>query len=434
MKSIVIIATLDTKGTEALYLKRLFEDGEFQVVLIDVSCKPHEMPGADISNRAVAEAGGFKLSSEGLKRETAEKMAEATSAILARLYSENRLDGVIGVGGSVGAGISTTAMKVLPFGVPKLCVTTVQNTAPLVGGKDIAVLYPVTDLSNGERLNRYEQIILSNAAGAMMGMVKIRKPKTDTGRPLILASMFGSTTPCVAHAKKILEDHGYEVVVFHAQGSGGRAMEEFISTEKVSGVLDITTHELVDEVAGGALSAGPERLEAAGKAGIPQLICPGALDIIVFFGFSSIPPQYRRRRFYQHTPYIVNMRASTREMTLLARIMADKLNKARGPTTIAIPMRGWSEYDVEGGITCVSFKGEPLEERWFDPASNEAFISALQKRLDKHNPNLKLIKVDAHINDPVFASTIAQEIIELIELRQRSAHVKLHQTLTSEES
>jgi uncharacterized protein (UPF0261 family) len=256
-----------------------------------------------------------------------------------------------------------------------------------------------------------------------MGMVESPRPKTDSDKPLVLASMFGSTTPCVTHAKKILENHGYEVVVFHAQGSGGRAMEEFISTEKVSGVLDITTHELVDEIAGGALSAGPERLEAAGRAGVPQIICPGALDIIVFFGFSAIPHRYRRRRFYQHAPHIVNMRASTREMILLARIMAEKLNKAKGPTTIAIPMRGWSEYDVEGGVTCVNFKGKPLKKRWFDPASDNAFTNTLERRLDKSNPNLKLIKVDAHINDPVFASTIAREIIDLIETSHGSAHV-----------
>lgn len=429
MKTIVIIATLDTKGVEALYLKRLIEERGFRAVLIDVSCKLHDVPGADVSNRTVAEAGGFKLTGEGGKGETAEKMGAAASKIVAKMYSENRLDGLIGVGGSVGAGISTMAMKALPFGVPKLCVTTIQNTAPLVGWKDIAVLYPVTDLSNGERLNRFEQVVLSNAVGAIVGMVENPRPKMDSSRPLVLASMFGSTTPCVTYAKKILEDRGYEVVVFHAQGSGGRALEEFVSTEKVSGVLDITTHELVDEVAGGALSAGPGRLEAAGRVGVPQIICPGALDIIVFFGFPSIPSRYRRRRFYQHAPHIVNMRASVREMILLARIMAGKLNKAKGPTTIAIPMKGWSEYDVEGGVTCVNFKGEPLKKRWFDPASNEAFTATLEKSLDKSNPNLKLIKVDAHINDPVFASTIAQEMISLIEASEGKPNIHSNRSL-----
>jgi len=227
--------------------------------------------------------------------------------------------------------------------------------------------------------------------------------------------MFGSTTPCVTHAKEILEKEGYEVVVFHAQGSGGRALEEFISSENVSGILDVTTHELADEHVGGALSAGPDRLEAAGKAGIPQLVCPGALDIIVFFGFHLIPTKYRHRHFYQHSQHVVNMKTSRKEMAGLAKKMIRKINKARGLTTIVIPMRGWSEYDIENGVTCVDVKGQALKNPWFDPLSIKVFTKTLEENLDKSNSNLRLIKADAHINDPVFASTIAEEMIRLLE-------------------
>ena len=417
-KVVAIIATVDSKAAEVFYLHGLINARGYTPVIVDVSCRPHRytLGAADIPNSRVAEAAGLSLQEleTGVKGRVASKMADGVSKVVSDLYRAGGLDGVIGIGGSIGAELATAGMRALPIGVPKLCISTIQHTQPLVGSKDIAMLYPVTDLAGGERLNRFERIVLKNAVGAMVGMLETIKEEGGEERPLVLASMMGSTTPCVRGAREVLEKEGYEVAVFHAQGSGGRAIEELVRGGGVSGVLDITTSELASELAGGPLTAGPDRLKAAVEMGVPQVVCPGALDIIPFWGYHMIPPRYEDRCFHQHSPSVVNMRTSKEEAVELAKTFAQRLNSAKAPVSIVIPERGWSEYDLQGGVQCVDSEGRQTTRSWYDPETDKAFTETLARYLDRSNPNITLVTVDAHLNDDAFASEVAAVILDML--------------------
>jgi len=423
---IAIIGALDTKGAELLYLKDTIAKRDKTPILIDVSCKPHrhETSETDVTCHQVAETVGSAMTKVSIsaRREAASVMAQGASLIVQRLYREDKLHGIVGLGGSVGTEIATAAMRALPLGVPKLCISTIQNTAPYVGTKDVMMLYSVVDLAGGPNLNRVERKVLTNAANAITGMVEGDVPSGEE-KPLIAASMIGITAPCVQAAKLFLEARGYEVVVFHANGAGGVALEEMVRSGSTVGVLDITTHELADELVGGVGSAGPKRLEAAGERGIPQVLCPGGLELAMFHRLDSIPPKFRSRHFIRHSESYTLMRLTRSEITKLGQIMVDKANKATAPTAVVVPLKGWTAYDQINGPFCCDSMGKTTSFRWHDPGTSEAFLAGLEKQMDMSKSNLEVLKLDAHINDQEFSSVVVQTLLGMLEGRWKRGNI-----------
>jgi len=326
-------------------------------------------------------------------------MAKGATAVVRRLFAEGRLHGVIGLGGTGNSALATEAMRALPVGVPKLMVSTVASgdTRPYVGAVDVTMMYSVVDISG---MNQISERILTNAAGAIAGMARAYedlRPAANT-KPLITASMFGVTTPCVTAAREWLERHGYEVLVFHATGAGGRSMEALIEAGFIAGSLDVTTTEWADELVGGVLSAGPHRLEAAGAKPIPQVVSLGALDMVNFGPMDTVPEKFRGRNLYVHNPTVTLMRTTPEECAQLGRIIAEKLNAAKGPTALFIPLRGVSMIAVEG-------------KPFYDPAADEALIGAVKAHL---GPNVELHELDMDINDPRFAEAMAERLHQML--------------------
>lgn len=391
--AVVIIGTLDTKGEEIAFARSVVESQGVDTHLVDVGVMGDPEIEPDTSAAEVAEAGGTSLGAlrEGGDRgEAMEAMGEGAAAVAQRLHEEGTLDGVLGLGGSGNTSIATTAMRALPVGVPKFMVSTMASgdTEPYVGARDIAMLYSVADI---EGLNQLSRRVISNAALAMVGMVA-NEPDVETeDRPTIAITMFGVTTPCVQHAREVFEDRGYETIVFHATGTGGRAMESLVEEGLVDGVLDVTTTEWADELVGGVLSAGPDRLEAAGEAGIPQVVSTGALDMVNFGPRDSVPEEFEGRQFHVHNPQVTLMRTTTEENAELGEIIAGKLNAATGPTTMVLPLGGVSMLDVEG-------------EDFHDPEADTALFDAIRDHLDE---DVELVEMDADINDEAVAETLA---------------------------
>jgi uncharacterized protein (UPF0261 family) len=400
-KGILIIATLDTKGPETQYLKDLIQRSGFKALVMDTGILGAPPFEPDLSRDEVAQAAGThieELIRSKNKGRAIQAMAEGSKRVVQQLYREEKITGIIGLGGAQGTEIGTSAMRALPVGFPKLMVSTVASGyaqfGTYVGTKDLLMMHSVVDILG---LNVFSRTILSNAAGAMMGMVergvKIEKPE----KKQIGMTIYGTTTPGCMVAKAYLESKGFEVVAFHPNGTGGRAMEEMVEEGILNGVLDMTTHELTDELVGGLHRAGPKRLEAAGRKGIPQVVVPGSIDFIVTGPASSLPPEYRNRNYIPHNPSMTLVKTSPEEMRTIGKIMASKLNGARGPTIVMIPLRGFSYPNR---------KGETL----YDEEGNQAFIETLKINLK----GVKVIEVDAHINDPEFANEAAQTMEKLL--------------------
>jgi uncharacterized protein (UPF0261 family) len=325
-------------------------------------------------------------------------MTRGAAAVAVRLHREGRLDGIVGLGGSAGSTIAASAMRALPVGVPKLLVSTVASgdTRPYVGAKDIAMLYSVVDVAG---INRLSGRILANAAAAIAGMVTAEPPDLPE-RPLLAASMFGNTTACVDRARALLEAAGYEVLVFHATGSGGQTMESLVADGFVEGVLDVTTTEWADELCGGVFSAGPTRLDAAGAAGIPQVIAPGCLDMVNFGGLESVPERYRDRTLYPWNSNVTLMRTTPDENAALGRILATKANAARGPVAVLLPLQGVSQLDSPGG------------DFWW-PEADQALFAAIRENL---RPGVPLVELDVNINDQYFADRASTLLLAMLGL------------------
>ena len=395
-KTVGIVGTLDTKGMEFQFIKERIEASGASTYVVNTGSlgEPHFEP--DVSAGEVAEAGGTSLQAlqDGGDRGLAvAAMAEGTAKIIAELQSDGKIDGVISLGGSAGTTIGTTAMRAVPVGVPKIMVSTLASgdTSPYVDTKDISMMYSVVDIAGINSLSRQ---ILANAAGAIVGMVNAEVPAAED-KPLIGATMFGVTTPCVTKARELLEDAGYEVLVFHATGAGGRAMEDLVKGGFIVGVLDATTTELADELVGGVLSAGPDRLEAAGELGVPQVIAPGALDMVNFGPPDTVPEQFKDRTFYQHNPTVTLMRTTVEENAELGKIMGQKLSQANGPTTVIIPKHGVSAIDQEG-------------QPFYSAEAEAAWIENLKANL---GDNVTLIEMDNHINDDAFATKLVETLL-----------------------
>ena len=395
-KTVGIVGTLDTKSMEFQFIKERIEASGTSTCVVNTGILGEPSFEPDVSAGEVAEAGGTSLQAlqDGGDRGVAvAAMAEGAAKIIAQLQSDGKIDGVISLGGSAGTTIGTTAMRAVPVGVPKIMVSTLASgdTGPYVDTKDVSMMYSVVDIAGINSLSRQ---ILANAAGAIVGMVNAEVPAAED-KPLIGATMFGVTTPCVTKARELLEDAGYEVLVFHATGAGGRAMEDLVKGGFIVGVLDATTTELADELVGGVLSAGPDRLEAAGDLGVPQVVAPGALDMVNFGPPDTVPEQFKDRTFYQHNPTVTLMRTTVEENAELGKIMGQKLSQAKGPTTVIIPKQGVSAIDQEG-------------QPFYSAEAEAAWIENLKANL---GDSVTLIEMDNHINDDAFAEKLVDTLL-----------------------
>jgi uncharacterized protein (UPF0261 family) len=326
-------------------------------------------------------------------------MARGAEGVVKKLFDAKQFDGIIGMGGSAGTAIVATAMRALPLGVPKVCVSTVAsgNTSPYVGAKDVVMFPSIVDVAG---INRISRIIYSRAAGAICGMVDANLPEKKDEKPIIAATMFGNTTECVNTCREALTKAGYEVLVFHATGTGGRTMESLVDEGLVDAVLDITTTEWADEIAGGVFSSGPDRLSAPGRKGIPHLIVPGCVDMVNFGPMESVPEKYRKekRLFYPWNPAVTLMRTNVDENRRMGEIFARKANGANGPVAFLIPLRGVSILDGDGQPFC-------------DRQADAAMFEAIKRGLKKEIP---VVEMDLNINDPHFAAKAVQMILDLV--------------------
>jgi len=398
-KTILLIGTLDTKGAEYSYVKDLITERGHQTLVLDAGVVGKPTFSPDISAETVAEAGGSSLAELRKKADrgvAVEVMAKGAAKLAQEYLAAGKFDGVLGLGGSGGTAVATTAMRELPVGLPKIMVSTVASgdVQPYVGIKDITMMYSVVDIAG---LNRISRRILGNAAGAICGMVEQEIPAAED-KQLISATMFGVTTPCVDAIRERLEQAGYEILVFHATGSGGQAMESLISDGFITGVADVTTTEWCDELVGGVLSAGPNRLEAAGRKGVPQVVSCGALDMVNFWAYDTVPPKFKDRILYKHNPNITLMRTNPEECAELGRIIAGKLNQAKGPTTLFLPLKGVSAIDKEG-------------QPFYLPEADAALFKALRENI---HPPVELVELDMEINDPAFAAAMSERLLEML--------------------
>jgi uncharacterized protein (UPF0261 family) len=394
--TIAILGTLDTKGHEHAYVAELIRARGHQTLLIDAGSGEAPQVAPDLTREAVAAANGLDLPALVARQDRGESvtaMSQAAAALVAQLHAEGRIHGIISLGGGGGTAIGTAAMRALPVGFPKVMVSTLAagNVAPYVGTKDIVMFPSIVDISG---LNRISRVLLARAAGAICGMAEMPVPAAED-KPLIAASMFGNTTACVNAAKAILERAGYEVLVFHATGTGGKIMESLVEAGLFSGVLDITTTEWADELVGGVLGAGPTRLDAAGKTATPAIVTPGCLDMVNFGERSSIPERFAHRTFYHHNPQVTLMRTTAAECAELGQILAEKVNAYRGPVTVLLPKKA---------ISIISAEGQPF----YDADADQALFHAIRTHLD---PRVPLIEKDCDINDPEFAAACAETLV-----------------------
>ena len=387
---------MDTKGEEHAFVANLIKQRGHQVLVIDTGTLDAPKLKPDITRFEVAAAAGADLNALVAKKDRGEAvaaMSRGAPVLLARLVADKRIDGVISLGGGGGTAISTAAMRALPIGFPKVMVSTLAsgNTAPYVGVKDIVMFSSVVDVAG---INRISRQILTRAAGAICGMVE-SVPSPGEDKPIIVASMFGNTTDCVQAAKKILEAAGYEVLVFHATGTGGRAMESLIESGMVAGVLDITTTEWADELVGGILGAGPTRCEAAARHGVPAIVTPGCLDMVNFGAPETVPSKFADRTFYQHNPQVTLMRTSPEECAELGRILAEKINLSIAPVTVLLPLKAISVISAPG-------------QKFHDPIADRILFTALKAFLRK---DIEVVELDCAINAPEFARACAEKLL-----------------------
>ncbi len=400
---VLLIGTLDTKGAETAFVRDRLRAAGVQVTVLDAGVLGPPAFAPDITRDEVFAAAGAdyaEVKAAGDRGRAVTLAAAGAAAVAERLYREGKLSGVLGLGGSAGTTIATAAMRALPVGVPKLAVSTLASgpVAPFVGTRDVMMLHSVVDIAG---LNRISRAVLGNAAAAMAGMVLHRTPNTERqtpDKPVIAATMFGVTTPCVEAARAVLERAGYEVLVFHATGTGGRTMEGLIRDGLVAGVLDITTTELADELAGGILSAGPDRLTAAGAAGVPQVVSVGALDMVNFGPADTVPARHAGRRFYRHNANVTLMRTTPDENAALGAELARKATAAAGPTAVMLPLRGVSAIDADG---------KPF---WW-PEADAALFAAVRAGV---GPGVELVARDEHVNDPAFAAACAGTLLAML--------------------
>ena len=401
MKTIAIAGTFDTKGKEYLYVKELIESLGLSTLTIHTGVFESTFE-PDVSNEEVAQAVGWNINDIVSKKDRAlatEVLSKGMEKLVPKLYEQGKFDGIISFGGSGGTSLVTPAMRALPIGVPKLMVSTVAsgNTSQYVGTSDIVMMPSIVDVAG---LNSISTKIFTNAVFAIVGMVKFENNKVLDKKPLVAATMFGVTTPCVTVAKEYMEERGYEVLVFHATGVGGRTMESLIEGGFIEGVLDLTTTEWADEIIGGVLNAGPNRLEAAAKHNIPQVVSVGALDMCNFGPYDTVPEKFTGRNLYKHNPTVTLMRTTVEENELIGRKIAEKLNMSKGQTILMLPLKGVSGIDAKDQ----PFYGEEEDKKLFD---------TLKELTNKDVVTIQ--EMNCNINDIEFAQRAAQNLIDLME-------------------
>jgi len=410
---IVVLGAFDTKGAEYKFLLDAIVRQGAQTVTVNFGILGGtDRFRVDITADEVARAAGADLTalrSQGDRGAAMKIMAAGAAIVARRLYDDGRLAGIVGMGGSGGTSVITSAMRALPTGVPKVCVSTVAggDVHTYVGTKDVVLIPSIVDVAG---LNRISKTIYARAAGAIVGMVRAEAPPKIDDRPIIAASMFGNTTKCVDACRGLLETAGFEVLTFHATGVGGRTMESLIDEGFVDACLDITTTEWADELCGGVFSAGGDRLSAPGRRGIAHLIVPGCIDMVNFGPPDSIPQIYRDagRTFYEWNPAVTLMRTNLDENRRMGEIFAAKANAASGPTAFLFPRAGVSILDGDGQPFC-------------DRQADEAMFRAVREHL---RPEIPIVEVDANINDEVFARQAVTLMLQLIEkANSKNTHI-----------
>jgi uncharacterized protein (UPF0261 family) len=403
--SIAILATLDTKGAEVASMRGLLETLGYSATVIDIAPLGPPAIRADHPNEEVARLGGWELKflvRTGQRDRIMETMGKGAGKLLSRLFSEDRIAGVIGLGGNQGTAVSAMALRVLPFGFPKYLVSTVAsgNIRPYVGDRDIGVVFSVGDFLGGT--NPVTGPILANAVAAVVGMAEhgtriTVKPEERT----VAVTALGNTEPAASRAVKTLRERGFQAVAFHASGAGGSAMEDLIEAGLIQGVFDLTPHELAEEVvgAGAYQPVNPGRLTTAGKKGIPQVVSTGGLEYLCFGPRESIPLRLRKRKTYMHNPYNANVKLSRREMAQVGRVMAERLNAATGPAAVLIPLKGWSVYGAPGGVL-------------YDEEGNRMLLKAIKGHLRNE---IELKEMDVHINDAIFVDACVERLVSYME-------------------
>jgi uncharacterized protein (UPF0261 family) len=404
-KRIAVISTLDTKGEHAAFIQRIIERRRHQPILMDIGVLGQPAIPATISREEIAQAGGVDIHTLVAAKDRGKAlavMADGLTSVLRRLHRDGLVDAVLGLGGGGGTAVACAAMRALPIGIPKIMISTMAASSKgpaYVGTRDIVMVNTITDIIG---MNPILRGVLSNAAAAICGMAeggaRGGNLREVGGRPTVAITAFGVTTTAAMRCHELLENAGFDTLVFHANGTGGRAMEELINEGIIDAVLDLTTTELPDELCGGQLSAGPHRLEAAGERGIPQVVLPGAIDMVNFTTPETVPSKYSERRFYRHSPYTTLMRTTVEENAILGRWVGEKLAKSKTRPVLILPLRGFSEYDKEGGVFC-------------DPVADRVFMDAAIKALGDRGD---VVCLDANINEQVCAETAVARLISLI--------------------
>lgn len=405
-KKVLVVGAFDTKAEEYKFIIDLIKERNFQVITVNTGVMGStDTFSVDIQADEVAKAGGTDIETlrEANDRGNAiAVMSDGLAAIIEDIYTKVKFDGIIGMGGTAGTNVVTSGMQPLPYGIPKVCISTVASgdVSPYVGISDIIMIPSLVDISG---LNPISESVFTNAVGALVGMLEIKKSRKSKAKPTIAASMFGNTTPCIDACREALGREGYEVLVFHATGAGGKTMEKLTEQGLVQAALDITTTEWADTLCGGVFDAGTTRLEAPGKAGIPHLIAPGCIDMCNFGNPDTIPSKYKNRLFYKWNPQVTLMRTTTEENYKLGEIFAEKANGSRGKVAFIIPLKGYSILDS------INDKNEP--QLFWDPAADKAFVEGLKSRL---RSEIDIVEVDANINDPIFSNKAVEVFLDMI--------------------
>lgn len=391
-KTILVLGAFDVKGEEYAFVKTQIENQGCTTLTMNFGALGStDFFPVDFENEAVAKAAGADLKQlvdNNDRGKALAVMAIGATKISLKLLADGKIDGVFGMGGSGGTSVIANAMRALPIGFPKLLISTVASgdTTIITGVKDITMIPSIVDVAG---LNPISEMVFKEGVGAICGMVKMDYTPSIKQKPVIAATMFGNTTDCVNMCRESLVGDGFEVLVFHCTGTGGKTMESLVDDGFVSAVLDITTTEWADQICGGVFDAGPDRLSAPGKAGIPHLIVPGCVDMVNFGPVSTIPSHYKDRNLYEWNPNVTLMRTNIEENAKMGEIFAKKANEAKGRVAFLLPLKGVSILDSEG-------------ERFWWPEADKAMFEAIKKHL---NPEIEVVEIDANINDKKFADT-----------------------------
>lgn len=399
-KQVVIVGALDTKGVDFAFVKQLIEQHQLDTLVVDFGVLGEPAFPPAITRSQVAAAGRADLGAlqAGDRKDQAmQAMADGLAVIVKQLFEQGQLDGILGMGGTGGTSIAAAAMRTLPVGVPKLIVSTIGggDVSAYAGSRDITFMPSIVDVAG---INRISRAIYANAAGAIAGMVQMRSAGDGGDKALVAASMFGNTTAAVERAKALLEQSGYEVLVFHATGAGGRTMESLIADGFIAASLDITTTELADYVCGGVFSAGPERCLAAARAGIATVLVPGCVDMANFGAIETVPEHYRDRNLYQWNPNVTLLRTGVEENRRIGELLAGAANRSGGPVAVLLPLGGVSMLDSPGG-------------RFWDPEADRACYDAIKSTL---RPDIRVVELDYNINDARFADAAADVLLHML--------------------